>query len=291
MVITVLGAGGNTGGRVASMLLDRGCVVRVVGRNAAKLSALAQRGAQAMVGDLTDWRFMKSAFDGADAAYLLLAPDVSALDYPAAQDQMGEAICAALAESSVRRAVALSSLGADKAGPTGVIQGLRRQEARLARIDALGLTVLRPASFFENVLPQLESARATGVLADVYAPALKISMVAAQDIAAAAVKALAEPAGAAHPVQELLGPEDICHDDIAVMLGRALGVPLRYVRVPDDAMLDTLVGIGASRSFALAYLEMVRAINDRALEPQAGRHGGNTTETGFARFLEVTFAS
>lgn len=291
MVITVLGAAGNTGGRVASMLLDRGCAVRVVGRNPAKLSALARRGAQAMVGDSTDWRFLKSAFDGADAAYLLLAPDMSAPDYPAAQDEMGEAICAALAESSVRRAVALSSLGADKTGPTGVIQGLRRQEARLERIDALGLTVLRPASFFENVLPQVEPARATGVLADVYAPALRIPMVAAQDIAAAAVRALAKPASAVQPVQELLGAEDVCRDEIAFMLGRALGVTLRYVRMPEEAMFDSLVGFGASRSFALAYLEMVRAINDRALEPQEGRHAGNTTETGFARFLETTFAS
>jgi uncharacterized protein YbjT (DUF2867 family) len=290
-MITVLGAGGNTGGRVASMLLDRGCAVRVVGRSPAKLSALAQRGGQVMIGDLTDRRFLTAAFEGANAAYVLLAPDVSAVDYSAAQDEMGEAICAALAVSGVHHAVALSSLGADKAGATGVLQGLRRQEARLTRIAGLGLTVLRPASFFENVLPQIEHARATGVFADVYTPDLKIPMVAARDIAAAAAKILAQPTSETRSTQELLGPEDVCYDEVALALGHALGVSLRYVRTPDEAMLDILMGTGASRSFALGYLEMVRAINDQALAPQGGRNAENTTQTSFARFLEMTIES
>jgi len=285
MVITVLGAGGNTGARVASNLLDRGEQVRVVGRNEGRLADLVRRGARAMVGDANDRHFLKSTFEGADAAYVLLAADVSAQDYPAAQDQMGEAICGALAASGVRRVVSLSSLGADQPGPTGVIQGLRRQEARLARIDGLRLTLLRPASFFENLLPQVESARATGVLADVYEPTLRIPMVAAQDIAAAAVRALTEPVGALPPIQELLGAEDVCHDTVAAELGRALGVALRYVRLADEEMLEVLVGAGASHSFAATYLEMVRAINARAVEPREGRHAGNTTATGLAQFV------
>lgn len=49
----VLGASGNTGHVVANNLLASGQKVRVVGRNAAHLQALAAKGAETFIADVT----------------------------------------------------------------------------------------------------------------------------------------------------------------------------------------------------------------------------------------------
>ena len=55
-MITVMGAGGNTGRVAAEVLLGRGEKVRVVGRDAGKLAPLQARGAEVAVGDATAMR-------------------------------------------------------------------------------------------------------------------------------------------------------------------------------------------------------------------------------------------
>ena len=51
---TVLGASGNTGSIIARKLLEKGEKVRVVGRHESKLQQFAQRGAECVIGDVTD---------------------------------------------------------------------------------------------------------------------------------------------------------------------------------------------------------------------------------------------
>lgn len=285
-MIAVMGATGHTGRKVAEALLGRGERVRALARSEGRVQALARAGAETLVGDAADGGFMAAAFRGADAAYVLLPTDRSSPDYLARQRQEGEAIAGALRESGVGRVVALSSLGADLGHGTGLIAGLHAQEERLARIDGLNVTLLRPASFFENLTDQVGRVEQEGVLADSVAPDLPIPMIATRDVADAAVAALTARDGKGVVARELLGPRDLTHDEVARILGTRIGPPgVRYVRLSDAEMVEALTGSGCSASFARLYVEMTRAFNEGRVRPRAGRTPENTTPTRLEDFV------
>ncbi|MGJ7510757.1 NmrA family NAD(P)-binding protein [Variovorax sp. GT1P44] len=285
MNITVMGATGLTGSKITHLLLKAGVHVRALGRSEEKLAALQHAGADARAGDVGDAGFLSEAFHGADAVYTLLATDRHAPDYAARQAREGEAIARAIRDSGVTRVVALSSLGADLPGATGVIASLRAQEERLRRIAGLDLFLLRAASFFENFIETLEWVRQTGVLADAVDPDLPMPMVAADDIAAAAAEALLAPDWHGVAVKELPGPRDLSHIEIARILGKRIGEPeLPYVRLSDSDMADALVGAGLSADFAGLYLEMTRAFNARMIHSDPGPTDRSSTPTDFEDF-------
>jgi putative NADH-flavin reductase len=76
----VMGASGNTGHIVASNLLARGEKVRVIGRNSTHLQALASKGAEPFISDVTDADALAEAFRGADSAYVMIPPNVTSKD-------------------------------------------------------------------------------------------------------------------------------------------------------------------------------------------------------------------
>ncbi len=74
---TILGATGNIGSVITRILLERGEKVRAVGRNAAKLHTLSQRGAETFIGNVVDTETMANALTGARAAFLMVPPDLT----------------------------------------------------------------------------------------------------------------------------------------------------------------------------------------------------------------------
>src|SRR5262249_31313995 len=212
-MITVMGASGRTGKKIAETLLRAGETVRVLGRAEFKLTHLGRAGAEVRIGDPADARFLAEAFRGADAGYTLLPTDRESPDFRAQQDRQGEAIVEAVRASGVRHVVALSSLGAELSEGTGLIAGLHAQEERLKRLGGVHVLLLRPVFFFENFSGHLPRIREDGYSGDSVAPDLAVPMVASADIADAAVKALASRDWQGVEVLELLGPRDLSHAD------------------------------------------------------------------------------
>lgn len=285
--ITVMGATGHTGGKIAARLLAAGAKVRALGRNPDKLAALERAGAEVLAGDTCDPAFLARVFRGADAVYTLLATDRRAPDYRARQDQEGEAIAEALRASGVRHVVALSSLGADVDEGTGVIAGLHAQEERLKRIAGIHLLLLRPVSFFENFYDALGQIKEAGVIADTVEADIAVPMIAADDIAAVAAGALLARDWTGVAVRELLGQRDLSHSEVARILGERIGKPeLAYVQISEAEMTGAMIEAGLSPSFAALYLKMTRAFNEGRIGPSAGRNAANTTATRFEDFAE-----
>jgi len=293
-MITVMGATGNTGRKITMGLLAAGTQVRALGRSEHKLAELTEMGAEAFVGDTSDPAFLADAFRGASAVYTLLPTDQWEPDYRAAQDREGKAIAYAIRESGVPYVVALSSLGADVDGPTGVIAGLRAQEQRLRALEHTNVLFLRAASFFENFSNALEVIRHQGVVADSVEPDLEIPKVATRDIAHAAVQALLATDWNGTTVCEVIGPRDLSYREATRILGERLGKPdLAYVQLPDADMAGALVGAGLSESFARLYVEMTRSFNEGVVVPGHGRTSENTTPTPFEAFaseLAIAYA-
>lgn len=219
----LMGANGNITSRAARALLDQGQPIRVIGRNAAALAALRQRGAELAIGDAQDARFLAQAFAGASAAYVMIPTAYDAPDLRQSQARFGAAIAAALVQSGVRRVVNLSSMGAELPRGTGPIVGLHEQEARLDALPGLDLLHVRPGYFMENHLQAAEAVAALGVYASLERSDVPVPMIATRDIAAVVVRELVQPE--ARGVLHLHAPRHYTFQQVAAVLGRAIDRP------------------------------------------------------------------
>ena len=121
-------------------------------------------------------------------------------------------------------------------------------------------------------------------------PDLKLPMIASRDVGAFAADALLQLEFRGKQTQELHGQRDIDYNEVATIIGKAIGKPkLAYVRPPDDQLRAALVQMGMSEQFARLLLEMSASLNSgymRALEPRTAR---NTTPTSFETFVAQVF--
>ena len=287
----VMGATGNIGGRIAEQLLASGHTVRALGRSIDKLAGLKAKGAQVLTGDAGDAAFLTKAFTGADGVFTLQPPNPVAPDFPAEVDAVGEVIVSAIAQGGVRHVVALSSIGGDRPAGTGPIAGLHRQEERLKRLSGVNVLILRPGYFFENFLHILPLVRHQGINGGGAAGKTSIPMIATQDIAAFAAKALAARDWTGVKVQELLGPRDLSFDEATKILGSKIGKPgLAYVQFPYADYSAALQQNGLSKSVADLYAEMEKAFDDGIVVSVTGRNASNTTATTLEQFAADVLA-
>jgi len=286
----VIGATGNTGSVVAEKLLAKREKVRVVGRDERKLERFKQKGAEAFAGDVTDASAMARAFSGAEAAYVMVPPNLSSPNVRGYQERVNDALAAALEKNGVRYAVALSSFGADKSDRTGPVLGLHALEQKLEAIAGLNVVLLRAGYFMENILPQVGVIESLGNMAGPVRPDLALPMIATRDIGAFAAEALARHDFQGKQRRELLGARDISYAQVAKIVGAAIGKPdLTYQQAPAAQLKPALMQMGMSSNMADLLLEMSEALNAghmRALEPRSAQ---NTTPTTVETFVAEVF--
>jgi uncharacterized protein YbjT (DUF2867 family) len=286
----ILGASGNTGHVVAKTLLERGQKVRAIGRNATHLQPLAVQGAEVFVADVTDAAALTKAFQDADSAYVMIPPNPTSNDPLGYENRVSDAIATAIRSTRVKNIVSLSSIGADKPSATGPVVGLHNLEQKLNQVDSANILHLRAGYFMENTLGQAGAIRMMGSAIGPIRPDLKLPMIATSDIGAFAADALLQLEFRGKQAQELHGQRDIDYNEVATIIGKAIGKPkLAYVQPPDDQLRAALVQMGMSAPFAGLLLEMSASLNSgymRALEPRTAR---NTTPTSFETFVAQVF--
>lgn len=286
----IMGATGNTGSTVARTLLSEGQKVRAIARNADRLASLKTAGADVVVCEATDSEGLARAFAGASAVYAIVPPNITSGDYRSEQKRTADSIASALEQQGIKYAVTLSSVGADKPTGTGPIAGLHYLEERLNRIQGLNTLHLRAAYFMENTLGHIGAIQALGVVADTLLPDVKIPMIAAHDIGAAAAKALLAPPASPRQTRELLGPRDISMKEITAIIGAAINKSdLMYVQVSDEQARQALVQAGLSPNVVELILEMGSALNSGLVTPLEQRSAINTAPTNFETFVAEVF--
>ena len=286
----VTGATGNTGSIVANRLLSKGHQVRVVGRSAERLKALAANGGEPFVGDMSDSESLAKAFTGAQAVYVMIPPDMKSPDFRAFQDRITEATAAAIEKAQVEYVVSLSSIGADKPVKTGPVVGLHLLEQRLNRIAGLNVLHLRAGYFMENTLAQIGIIRDHGIASGPLRPDLKLPMIATRDIGAFAAEALLRLDFRQQETRELLGQRDISMTEAAAIIGKAIGKPdLAYMQAPDEQVRVALTQIGLSLNLANLILEMAAALNSGHMRALEQRSAHNTTPTSYETFVAEEF--
>jgi uncharacterized protein YbjT (DUF2867 family) len=283
----ITGATGNTGRRIAEALLSKGKKVRVIGRDAERLKSLAKKGAEAFVGSLDDAAAMTRAFSGAKAAYAMIPPNLKAENMRVYQNKISEALAAAIAKARVQYVVNLSSVGAHLSEKTGPIAGLHDQEQQLNKLKDVHVLHLRPGFFMENFYWNIDMIKKMGINGSPLKADLPVSMIATQDIAAAAAQQLADLDFSGKSVRELLGQRDLTMTKATQALGRAIGKPdLKYVQFPYDEAEKAMLGMGLSASVAKGFIEMNRAFNEGVIQLNEKRSAANTTPTSIEEFAK-----
>src|SRR6266404_3053490 len=286
----VLGATGNTGSIIANSLLTKGERVRVVGRDASRLARFVRKGAEAFTANVTDAAALTKALSGARAAYLMLPPSLTSLDYRADQERESDSIAKAVRESDLRYAVLLSSFGAHVPEGTGPIAGLHSAEQKLNAINGLNVLYLRAGSFMENHLAAIGMIQGMGMFGHALLPDLKIPMIATRDIGDYAARRMLNLDFSGKQTRELLGERDLSMTEATAVIARGIGKPdLRYVQFPYEQVQQVLVQMGIPPKSAALFIEMYKAINAGVVAAEEPRSPENTTPTSFEKFVQDVF--
>jgi uncharacterized protein YbjT (DUF2867 family) len=290
-MIVITGATGRTGRVAAEALIAKGEKVRVVGRDAKKLEPLAQKGAQAFVGNVEDAASMTKAFAGATAVYLVLPEDTSQQDLRAHQERVSDSYAEAVATARVPHVVALSSIGAQHAEKTGPIVGLHNMEEKLNEISGLNALHLRAGYFMENLLMSIPTIRSMGILPGGLKGDAAMPCIATKDIGAYAATRLAARDFYGCSAQELHGQRDISMKEAASVVGKSIDQPnLGYTQVPFGMLEPALVQMGLPKNTAALLIEMWKGANEGLIVPLEARSPKNTTPTTLESFVTEVFA-
>jgi uncharacterized protein YbjT (DUF2867 family) len=268
-------------------------------------------GVEPYVCDLADTDELIRAFDGAEAAYVMIPPTYDPLhrmrtggragthvvmpskhgpDFRNYQEHISDSLATAIKEAGVQHVVSLSSIGADKSNGTGPVVGLHSLEQKLNRISGLNVLHLRAGYFMENTFGQAEGIQVSGHCGGTLRPDLKISMIAARDISAVAADELLHRNFSGKQTRELLGKRDISMAEVAAILGKVTGQPgVTYQHMSDDQFRPILVEFGLSLDLADLILEMCSAMNSGHMKPQEPRSLKNTAPTSYETFAVQEF--
>ncbi|MFG2981754.1 NmrA family NAD(P)-binding protein [Streptomyces sp. NPDC048258] len=243
----VIGATGTTGRRVAAGLIAEGHRVRAAGRTATPME-----GAEAVRFDWNEPATWDEALDGVDRTYLI-PPIGSAHPAAAMLPFLGKARAA-----GVHRAVLLSSSAIPAGGPAvgrvhEELPGLFEEWA-----------VLRPSWFMQNFAgftPHARSIREDGAILTASGDG-RVGFVDAEDIAAVAVRALADDQA---PNTDLIltGPQSLSYDDVAAIITEVTGRSVVHQRLTFEQLRDRWAA-EIPLEFATLLAGMDRAIADGA---------------------------
>ena len=213
----VLGGTGTVGSIVVRGLLERGETVRVLTRSADRAKDLP-KGAEAVLGDLTDPGTYEKVFSGYDNLFLLTANGPTDL-------MEGLAAVNEAKRTKAKRVVHLSIHDVEKCPEAPHFASKIAIEQAL---KALGVphTILRPNNFYQNDHWFKDAILQYGVYPQPIGN-VGISRVDTRDIGEAAVRALTED-GHLGKTYALVGPDAVTGNSCAAEFAKALGKPVAY---------------------------------------------------------------
>ena len=293
-MIVVLGATGKTGSAAALTLLSQGSKVRAIGRSAERLKSLRNAGAEVAIADLQDSKAVTAAFTGAQAAYVLIPPNFAVERFRAYQRAISNSVARAIKHAEVPRVVLLSSLGANHPLGTGPVVALHELEDTLKAAPGLAVLSLRAGFFMENYLMNVDLVRSTGLLGSPAPAHAPMSVIAAADIGRYAARRLSLLDFSGFEVVNLVGPSFPTMQQIARVLGEAIGKPdLPYVQFSYEEAEQGLLKAGLKPELAGIYVELYRGAAQGLLEPEAGTAVVRTETplSEFARSFAAAYAA
>lgn len=276
-MILVTGATGTVGGAVVKELERLGAKdVRVLVRDPQRAEAVAPKGFEIVVGDLSKPETLGAALEGVERVFLLAppAPGLAKLETDFIE---------AAKRAGVRHVVNLSAIGADASAPEGFGRWHGQTEERL-KSSGLAWTILQGNFFMQNLLG---SARAVAEEGHIYLGGGdgRAGFVDARDIAAVAARTLIED-GHEGKTYVVTGPEALSYYDVAEKLSAVAGKEVKYVALSPEQFREGALAQGLPEWLvdALAPLNELLASNKASAVTDVVREVGKKEPTTFDQF-------
>ncbi|PQE31063.1 agroclavine dehydrogenase protein [Rutstroemia sp. NJR-2017a WRK4] len=252
--ILLLGGTGKVASRIAALLHASSYPTLLAHRSSAPLSSLPD--VPACKFDWTDASTYSNPFQQVQniQAVFLVAPPVMDM-LPPMKDFIDLAV-----EKGVKRFVLLSASLLPAGGPA---MGMVHEYLSSLKLD---YAVLRPTWFMENFSEQHHrvTIRDTNSITSATGNG-KVPFVSADDIAAVGFHALTD-----ETLQErdlvILGPEALSYDDVAEIIGRAVGRKITHVKVSAQELSRQMTSVGIPKDYADMLAGMDDGINKGAEE-------------------------
>ena len=275
---------GQLGHQVLDHVLDSGEPTRVIARDPSRLAPRAREHVEIAQGSMDDEAVVSDALAGADCVFWLVPPNPRA---DSIQDHVLNFIhplCTAINRQSVRRVVAVSSLGRGVAKNAGQISAIFAMDD-LVESTGVAYRSLQPPGFMENVLRQVDAIKHQGTFFGPQSPDRKIPTCTTRDIASVAADLLLDGSWSGQDDVPILGPEDLSPNDMARIMSDALGRPIRYQHIPAETYRATLMQHGMTAAWAQGLLDMAAAA-DRGIYNAEPRTPRSTTPTTFRHWCD-----
>ncbi|WP_413987981.1 NmrA family NAD(P)-binding protein [Labrys okinawensis] len=287
MMFAITGISGHVGGTAAQALLDAGHPVRAVLRDHAKAPAWQESGAEIALATFDDADALTAAFTGAEGVYVMVPPDFDPDENFSGATATASAIAEAVRRARPGKVVALSSIGGQHPRDTGLIGQTHILEQALAD-SPVPLAILRPAWFMENSLWDVGPARESGWMPSFLSPLdRQVPMIATADIGGVVAKTLLESWSGGRVI-EIEGPKRYSQDEIAMLLGQALGRGVEARPVPREQWEELFRSQGMQRP--QPRIEMLDGFNSGWIDflPGAAEHviGPTSFETVLAGLVK-----
>ncbi|HTZ25950.1 MAG TPA: NmrA family NAD(P)-binding protein [Streptosporangiaceae bacterium] len=228
---------GKVGSEAVRLLRERDLPVRVLVRDPAKVTALADAGAEVTKGDLSEPASIDSAMSGVSVVVLVS---------PAVPGQELNVVHSA-ARAGVGHVVKASS----KASADSPIARRRGQAEIEAGLAASGIpyTLLRSNAYMQNVLALAPAIAKTSSFGS-SAGKGRSGLVDARDVAAVAAEIAAAPTGQGGKTYWLTGPELLSNYDVAAVLSKLLGRTITYRELTFEENKDAMIRAGIPEQIA-----------------------------------------
>ncbi|MGW6620395.1 NmrA family NAD(P)-binding protein [Nocardia sp. NPDC055002] len=229
---------GHVGARVVQLLVQAGVRPTVLMRDPGRLDDAMREFVDVVRVDQGDSEAVVRATVGADRLFWVDPPALVDGDPVAGFARMGASAARAVVENGIEATVFVSSVGAEKRGGAGEIDGLARTEELLDKTGA-NVAHLRCGYFFTNLLTQLDEIRA-GTLSTPWPPDHAMAWVDPRDIGEVAAARLLSDAWSGRVVQAVHGPRDLTFTEVAEILGRQLGHEVTPIHLADNEFREAL---------------------------------------------------
>lgn len=261
----ITGSLGHTGKPITEGLVKAGHSVTVITSKSENVAAIEALGATAAVGSLEDADFLKQAFAGADAVYLLIPSDWSKPKIRVYQNQIADNYVAAIEANAIRYAVMLSSVGADLGEGVGPVDGLYDVEQKLTKVPGLNSRFLRPSYFMTNLFSVIDMVKGMNIMGNNFGVDTLV-LTHPSDIADVAIEELQNLNFTGQSVRYIASDERT-GAEIAQVLGKAIGKPeTPWVVFSDEQNIAGMLQAGLSEDMAHAYTAMGKSIREGKME-------------------------
>lgn len=274
---------GTIGSKVLERLLRNETLsVRAIARHPEKIPPEARARIEIVQGSMDDPDALRRLLDGVQGLFWCQPDPATVEDYSGAYEALAHIGAAAIREARTPRLIAISAAGEPGDTPAGPISALHRMESILAETGA-AVRFLRCGSFFDNLLWQWDQIVERGTFTYPVSGDIPGPHVATRDIAHVAADLLMRPEWEGAEAISLIGPEDMSYDDIAELLSRFLGRPVRYESAEPGEFVGAMQSAGQSASAAQGLVDMFRFLAGKYSTP--GDADRSLTPTTLADWL------